>query len=81
MLQSLDSQSCTHGPNAHKAAVGARKGDEWESAHFAAFPPALNYFLAQAIARLGQQHAIRDRPGRVTLSPGLTALTAWPDSA
>eukprot|EP00966_Prymnesium_polylepis_P163102 3769724-Prymnesium_polylepis.1 len=34
---------------------GEGRGDDgsWESAHFAAFPPALNYFLAQAIARLG----------------------------
>eukprot|EP00966_Prymnesium_polylepis_P090957 2106036-Prymnesium_polylepis.1 len=69
MLQSLEGQSCGHGPNAHKVAGGTRKGDEWESAHFVAFPPALNYFLAQAIARLGQQHAIHDRPG--TGSPAL----------
>eukprot|EP00966_Prymnesium_polylepis_P069840 1623926-Prymnesium_polylepis.2 len=30
---------------------------------FLGFPAgALNYFLAQAMARLGQQHAIRDQP-------------------
>eukprot|EP00966_Prymnesium_polylepis_P252749 5842613-Prymnesium_polylepis.1 len=62
MLQSLDTQSCQHGPGAHQHAGGSRKRDgSWESADFAAFSPALNYFLAQAMARLGQQHAIRDR--------------------
>eukprot|EP00966_Prymnesium_polylepis_P141585 3269755-Prymnesium_polylepis.1 len=56
-------QSCQHESGAHKHAGGSRKRDgSWESADFSAFPPALNYFLAQAMARLGQQHAIRDQP-------------------
>eukprot|EP00966_Prymnesium_polylepis_P078880 1828290-Prymnesium_polylepis.1 len=62
MLQSLEGQSCGHGPNAHKVAGGTRKGDEWESEHFAAFPPALNYFLAQAIARPTRPAARDPRP-------------------
>eukprot|EP00966_Prymnesium_polylepis_P176542 4086984-Prymnesium_polylepis.1 len=66
MLQSLESQSCNHGPQAHTSAGGGARGGDgtWESSHFAVFPPALNYFLAQAIARLGQQHAIHGESGK-----------------
>ena len=58
MLAPLADMACNHG--SHPSPAGGYRDEHgvWNSAEHAAFPPALNYFLAQACARVGQQHAM-----------------------
>ena len=50
----LDKLECDHRPGEHASMAGGVKDaeGEWNSAAYAAFPPELNYFLAQSFARL-----------------------------
>lgn len=53
----MNSLRCLHGPNAHaKRAGGSKVNDEWESAELSAFPPALNFALAEACVGLARGH-------------------------
>ena len=58
MLAPLADMACNHG--SHPSPAGGYRDEHgvWNSAEHAAFPPSLNYFLAQACARVGQQHAM-----------------------
>ena len=73
-LSHLDRLRCTHTKDEHEARAGGEKNDngEWNSREHAAFPPALNFFLAETAAALVRQHGSplqRREPGLPSPAP------------
>ena len=63
-LSHLDTLRCTHTKEEHAARAGGEKDEngEWNSREHAAFPPALNFFLAETAASLIRQHSALPTP-------------------
>ena len=58
ILGPLHDMSCDHAPHEHEQPAGGDVDEDgnWISSEHAAFPPALNYFIAQAMMSVALQH-------------------------
>ena len=70
LLSHLDRLRCTHSRGEHEARAGGEKdGEEWNSREHAAFPPALNFLLAETAAALVRQQGATDTPRQRVSQP------------